>query len=182
MSNITIRSASIQDADAILKIYSHYVQTTAISFEYDVPSLEEFKGRIAYTLEKYPYLVAELDDKIIGYSYGSQFHARAAYQWCAEVSIYVDVDVRKKGVGRMLYEALEEALKEQGILNLYACIAYIDEEDEYLNNNSAQFHSHLGYIEIGRFHKCGYKFNRWYDMIWMEKMIGSHEIGEMALK
>ena len=109
MSNITIHSASIQDADAILKIYSHYVQTTAISFEYDVPSLDEFKGRIAYTLEKYPYLVAEQDGKIIGYAYGSQFHPRAAYQWCAEVSIYVDVDVRKKGVGRMLYEALEEA-------------------------------------------------------------------------
>ena len=175
MSNITIRSASIQDAEAILKIYSHYVQNTAISFEYDVPTLEEFRGRIAHTLENYPYLVAEQNGAIIGYAYGSQFHERAAYSRCAEVSIYVDIDARKCGVGRILYEALEKALKEQGILNLYACIAYTDNEDEYLNNNSAQFHAHLGYTEIGRFHKCGYKFNRWYDMIWMEKFIGEHK-------
>lgn len=175
MSNITIRSASIQDAEAILKIYSHYVQNTAISFEYDVPTLDEFKERIAHTVENYPYLVAEQDGKIIGYAYGSQFHERAAYNWCAEVSIYVDAEARKCGVGRMLYEALEQELKEQGILNLYACIAYTDEEDEYLNNNSAQFHAHLSYEQIGRFHKCGYKFNRWYDMIWMEKLIGEHK-------
>lgn len=175
MSNITIRSASIQDAESILKIYSHYVQNTAISFEYDVPSLDEFRGRITHTLEKYPYLAAEQDGKIVGYAYGSQFHERAAYRRCAEVSIYVDVDARKCGVGRRLYEALEQALKEQGVLNLYACIAYTDEEDEYLNNNSAQFHAHLGYEQIGHFHKCGYKFNRWYDMIWMEKFIGEHK-------
>lgn len=175
MSNITIRSASIQDAESILNIYSHYVQNTAISFEYDVPSMDEFRGRITHTLENYPYLVAEQNGVIIGYAYGSRFHERAAYSRCAEVSIYVDMDARKCGVGRLLYEALEEALKAQGILNLYACIAYTDEEDEYLNNNSAQFHTHLGYTEIGRFHKCGYKFNRWYDMIWMEKMIGEHK-------
>jgi len=175
MSNITIRMASEQDAEAILKIYSHYVKNTAISFEYDAPTLEEFKGRIAHTLEKYPYLVAEQDGRIIGYAYGSQFHERAAYSRCAEVSIYVDVNARKCGVGRLLYEVLEDALKEQGILNLYACIAYTDKEDEYLNNNSAQFHAHFGYAEIGRFHKCGYKFNRWYDMIWMEKFIGEHK-------
>lgn len=174
MSNIIIRSAVTKDAESILKIYSHYVKNTAISFEYDAPTLEEFKGRIAHTLEKYPYLVAEQDGKIIGYAYGSQFHPRAAYQWCAEVSIYVDANTRKCGVGRILYEALEEALNNQGILNLYACIAYTDNEDEYLNNNSAQFHAHLGYEQIGRFHKCGYKFNRWYDMIWMEKIIGEH--------
>ncbi len=175
MSNLIIRSASIQDADAILKIYSHYVLNTAISFEYDVPTLDEFKERIAHTLGNYPYLVVEQDGKIIGYAYGSQFHERAAYSRCAEVSIYVDVNARKCGVGRMLYEALEQALKGQGILNLYACIAYTDTEDEYLNNNSAQFHAHLGYNQIGRFHKCGYKFNRWYDMIWMEKIIGEHK-------
>lgn len=175
MSNITIRTATISDAEFILNIYSYYVQNTAISFEYEVPTLDEFTNRIKRTLEKYPYLVAEQNGKIIGYAYGSQFHERAAYRWCAEVSIYVDVDARKCGVGRLLYEALEQALKEQGILNLYACIAYTDVEDEYLNNNSAEFHVHLGYQQIGRFHKCGYKFNRWYDMIWMEKIIGEHK-------
>ena len=175
MSNITIRTASVCDAEAILKIYGHYVLNTAISFEYEVPNIEEFENRIACTLEKYPYLVAEQDGVIIGYAYGSQFHERAAYSHCAEVSIYVDVNARKCGLGRLLYEALEKALKEQGILNLYACIAYTDAEDEYLNNNSAQFHAHLGYEQIGRFHQCGYKFGRWYDMIWMEKFIGEHK-------
>lgn len=176
MKEIMIKSAHVEDAESILNIYKYYVQNTAISFEYEVPTLDEFKARIENTLEKYPYLVAEQNGRIIGYAYGSQFHERAAYSWCAEVSIYVDVNTRKNGVGRLLYEALEQALKEQGILNLYACIAYTDTEDEYLNNNSAQFHAHLGYEQIGRFHKCGYKFNHWYDMIWMEKIIGVHEV------
>lgn len=175
MQQIIIRPATTEDAEPLLNIYSYYVQNTAISFEYEVPTLEEFRGRITHTLENYPYLVAEQNGKIIGYAYGSQFHERAAFSWCAEVSIYIDVNARKGGVGRMLYEALEQELKEQGILNLYACIAYTDVEDEYLNNNSAQFHAHLGYEQIARFHKCGYKFNRWYDIIWMEKFIGEHK-------
>jgi phosphinothricin acetyltransferase len=76
----------------------------------------------------------------------------------------------------MLYEALEEKLKEIGILNLYACIGYPVEEDEYLTKNSAEFHAHLGYTKVGEFHKCGYKYGRWYDMIWMEKIVGEHRI------
>lgn len=175
MKEIIIRPAQIDDAEALLNIYSYYVQNTAISFEYDVPTMDEFKIRIANIIKNYPYLVAEKNGKIIGYSYGSRFHERAAFNWCAEVSIYVDMNARKCGVGRMLYEALEEKLKEIGIINIYASIAYTDIEDEYLNKNSAQFHAHLGYEQIGRFHKCGYKFNRWYDMIWMEKFIGEHK-------
>ena len=84
-------------------------------------------------------------------------------------------DAVKRGLGKKLYFALEEALKEMGILNLYACIGYPIEEDQYLTKNSAEFHEHLGYTTVGRFHKCGYKFNCWYDMIWMEKIIGSHD-------
>ena len=78
-------------------------------------------------------------------------------------------------MGRRLYEALEEKLWEMGILNLYACIAYPETEDEYLTTNSADFHAHLGYTKVGEFHKCGYKFSRWYNIIWMEKIIGKHE-------
>ena len=104
MSNIAIRSVSIEDAESLLNIYAHYVENTAISFEYDVPTIDEFKERIVQTLIKYPYLAAEKDGKIIGNAYGSPFHERAAYQWCAEVSIYVDVHSRKCGVGRLLYE------------------------------------------------------------------------------
>lgn len=175
VKDISIRLATIDDAESILNIYGPYVQNTAISFEYKTPTLEEFQTRIANISKNYPYLVAEQNNRIIGYAYGSRFHERAAFSWCAEVSIYVDANTRKCGVGRALYEALEKALKKQGILNLYASIAYTDIEDEYLNKNSAQFHAHLGYEQIGRFHKCGYKFNRWYDMIWMEKFIGEHE-------
>ncbi|HIW83299.1 MAG TPA: GNAT family N-acetyltransferase [Candidatus Dorea gallistercoris] len=81
---------------------------------------------------------------------------------------------RSGGLGRKVYEALEAALKERGIRNLYACIGYPSKEDEYLTKNSAQFHRHLGFEQVGEFHNCGYKFGRWYHMIWMEKIIGEH--------
>jgi len=174
MENITIRSATVEDAEAILNIYAYYVEKTAITFEYDVPSLDEMKRRILKTLEKYPYLVILKDDKIQGYAYAGPFKERAAYDWSVETTIYLAHDAVKGGLGKKLYLALEEALKEMGILNLYACIGYPVEEDQYLTKNSAQFHEHLGYETVGRFHLCGYKFQRWYDMIWMEKMIGSH--------
>jgi phosphinothricin acetyltransferase len=82
--------------------------------------------------------------------------------------------MQKRGMGRMLYEALEEALGNMGILNLYACIGYPEKEDEYLTANSAEFHKHMGFARVGTFHKCGFKFHRWYHMIWMEKIIGRH--------
>ena len=175
MENIIIRNAAVEDAEAILHIYEYYVENTAITFEYDVPALGEMERRIAKTLEKYPYLVILKDDKIQGYAYAGPFKERAAYDWSVETTVYLANDAVKGGLGKKLYLALEEALKEMGILNLYACIGYPVEEDQYLTKNSAQFHEHLGYTTVGRFHQCGYKFNRWYDMIWMEKMIGNHE-------
>ena len=177
MSNkIRIRNASVDDAKKLLEIYGPYVRNTAISFEYEVPSIEEFKKRIENTMKKYPYLIAEEDNQILGYAYAGAFYGRAAYDWSVETTIYLAPKTRKKGVGRILYEALEQKLKEMGILNLYACIAYPEVEDEYLDKNSAQFHEHLGYVKVGEFHKCGYKFGRWYNMIWMEKIIGEHVI------
>ena len=167
-----IRNATKADASRLLAIYAYYVEHTAITFEYDVPTLDEFERRIAKTLEKYPYLVLEEDDVIRGYAYAGVFKDRAAYDHSCEVTIYLDHDAKGRGYGRALYEALEEALKERGILNLYACIGDPIEEDEYLNRNSEQFHQHMGYTKVGTFHKCGYKFGRWYNMIWMEKIIG----------
>lgn len=166
-----IRMASVDDAKEILKIYSYYVESTAISFEYDVPTEEEFKGRIANTLKKYPYLVAVDDGKIVGYSYAGVFKGRAAYDHCVETTLYVDKNLRRTGIGKSLYARLEEELAKRGIKNLYACIAMTDEEDEHLTNDSMHFHEHMGYKLCGRFHKCGYKFDTWYDMIWMEKFI-----------
>lgn len=173
-SEVKLRVATVSDAAELLKIYAPYVTDTAITFEYDVPTLEDFKGRIAHTLEKYPYFVAELNGEIVGYAYASAFHPRAAYGWASETSIYVRRDMKRMGLGRTLYDALETALKAQGVLNLNACIACPDVDDEYLTRNSIRFHAHLGYSMVGEFHNCGYKFGRWYNMVWMEKMLGEH--------
>ncbi|MCI8375533.1 MAG: GNAT family N-acetyltransferase [Lachnospiraceae bacterium] len=174
MNEIEIRMANVNDGEALLRIYGYYVRNTAISFEYEVPTIVEFRGRIANTLKKYPYLVAVRGGEILGYAYAGPFVGRAAYDWSAEVTIYLAPESRGQGLGRRLYEALEQALSKMGIKNLYACIGYPEAPDEYLTKNSAQFHEHLGYVRAGVFHKCGCKFGRWYDMIWMEKIIGSH--------
>lgn len=172
--NLIIRDAKVEDAAHLLEIYSYYVKNTAITFEYDVPTIGDFRYRMKRTMEKYPYLVIEVDGIIRGYAYAGAFGGRAAYNWSCEMTIYLDFHWQKQGLGKKLYETLENALKEMGIQNLYACIGYPETEDEYLTTNSADFHAHLGFTEAGRFHQCGYKFGRWYDMIWMEKVVGKH--------
>lgn len=169
-----IRCASPDDTKRLLEIYAYYVTNTAISFEYDVPSEAEFCSRILNTLQKYPYLVLEEDGIIQGYAYAGVFKSRAAYSRSCEVSIYVDHDAKRRGYGRKLYEALEDRLKKQGIVNMYACIAHPVVEDEYLTRDSEDFHRQLGFSTVGEFHQCACKFGRWYNMIWMEKFIGEH--------
>lgn len=127
------------------------------------------------TMEKYPYLVAEEDGVVQGYAYAGAFVGRKAYEHSCEMTIYIDKAARGRGYGRKLYEALELLLKDKGILNLYACIGDPVEEDEYLTRKSELFHEHLGYKKVGVFNKCGYKFGRFYNMIWMEKIIGEHK-------
>ena len=109
-----------------------------------------------------------------GYTYAGPFKERAAYDRSCELSIYLARDAKGRGYGRKLYEAMEAALKDMGIMNMYACIADPITEDEYLTKNSEQFHQHLGFVKVGEFHKCACKFGRWYNMIWMEKFIGKH--------
>ncbi len=189
MGDIRIRRATKDDAQALLEIYRPYVERTAITFEYDVPTLNEFRSRIESTLERYPYLVAEEHceegagqnrkkeekGKILGYAYTGTFKGRRAYDWAVETSIYVDMNRRRDGVGRNLYRELEEISKRQHILNMNACIAVPqDAEDQYLTYGSERFHEHMGYSLVGRFHRCACKFGRWYDMIWMEKFLGQH--------
>ena len=171
----TIRVATINDAQELLDIYAPYVTDTAISFEYDVPSLTEFEERITNILKKYPYLVAEYDGEILGYAYTHAFVGRAAYDHAVETTIYLKEGKTKMGVGRMLYEALERISQAQNIFNMNACIGYPEIADEHLTMNSVQFHEHMGYRMVGIFHNCGYKFNTWYHMVWMEKIIGLHE-------
>ncbi len=166
-----VRSATTEDARRLLQIYAYYVENTAVSFEYEVPSEEEFQKRVSDTLEKYPYLVIEDEGEIKGYCYAGVFKARAAYDRSCEVSIYVDKDSRGRGFGGMLYRALEEELPKLGITNLYACIADPVVPDEYLDRSSELFHGRMGYVKVGEFHGCGMKFGRLYNMIWMEKIL-----------
>ena len=174
MNEISLREVTPDDAEELLKIYEYYVLSTAITFECDVPSADEFRRRIEHTLERYPYIAAVEDGKIVGYAYAGEFVGRKAYDWSAELTVYVDHHIRKKGIGGLLYRELENILQKMGIINLYACIGYPQTDDEYLTKNSEEFHAHLGFKTVGTFTKCGYKFGRWYDMIWMEKVIGEH--------
>ena len=133
---IRIRPAKPEDAEKLLAIYAPYVEQTAITFEYEVPTVEEFRERIHNTLKKYPYLVAEQGGEPVGYAYVGPFHDRPAYDWAVETSIYVDQNKKRMGIGKKLHEALEEELRNRGFLNMNACIAYPAQEDEYLTRNS----------------------------------------------
>ena len=171
---IIIKIADEKDASELLEIYRPYVEKTAVTFEYDVPDVKEFSQRIKNIKQKYPYIKAVLDGKIVGYAYASVFKDRSAYDWSVETSVYVKEDCKKCGIGSLLYKKLEEILSLQGFLNVNACIAYTEKQDENLTNDSVYFHKKLGYSLVGEFHKCGYKFGKWYEMVWMEKFIGKH--------
>lgn len=173
--DISIRVATPEDAEELLAIYAPYVENTAITFEYTVPSVAEFRQRIENTLNNYPYLVAVSQGEIVGYAYAGEFKAREAYAYSVETSVYVKQGMTRGGIWRELYMVLEKALKAQNIINVNACITYPEVEDAYANKNSKRFHEHMGYRFVGEFRKCGYKFGRWYNVIWMEKFINDHE-------
>lgn len=172
---MNIRIATEDDAPFLVAIYAPYVRETAVTFEYEVPDEDEFRSRIRATLEKYPYFVCELEGKIAGYAYAGAFKERAAYSWSAETSLYVDKSFRRAGIGSALLEKLESTLFRQNVLNANACIAQTDRNDEYLTDASILFHKKKGYRMAGKFSLCGYKFGRWYNMVWMEKMLGEHK-------
>lgn len=172
---ITIRTARVEDAKRLLEIYGYYVERTAISYEYEVPELEEFRQRISHTLERYPYLVAEENGEIIGYAYAGPYHPRAAYSWDAEMTVYLDHTVRGNGVGQKLYRLLEEVLAMQGIVKVIALITAPTVEEDKKIYTSMHFHEKMGYQLIGCIKKSGYKFNRWFDTALMDKMIGIPE-------
>lgn len=170
---MNIRVATLQDAPKLLEIYAPYVEHTAITFEYSVPTLAEFTARIENILEKYPYLVAEENGEILGYTYASAFKTRAAYAWSVETSIYVKEGTHRHGIGQALYTALEEILCRQHVCNLCACIAYPNPE-------SIAFHERFGYNTVAHFHASGYKNGNWYDMIWMEKELLAHTVPPLS--
>lgn len=168
-----LRVAAAKDAAALRAVYAPFVEQTAISFEYDVPDTAEFARRIESTLQKYPYLLAEdAHGQVLGYACTHTFLPRAAYDRCAETTIYLARNAQKGGLGRAFYGALEALARAQGIRNLYACIGEPEgAEDEYLGYNSIRFHERMGYRRVGVFKRCGYKFGRWYNMVWAEKLL-----------
>ena len=171
MNDFVIRKARIEDAERLVEIYSYYVLNTAVSFEYDVPSVEEFKERIRHTLEKYPYLVCMKEGSIIGYAYAGAYSTREAYSWTVSTSIYIDKAYRRCGAGSMLYSALGKELKEMGIINMLAGVAYLDEEDEYISHDSYKFHIREGFSQVAHIESVGKKFDRWYDLLWFQKKV-----------
>lgn len=171
-----IEAVSIEDAEELLEIYAPYVEKTAISFEYDIPSVDEFRNRIDDISAKYPYIKAvDEDGSIMGYAYANTFKGRAAYDWCVETTVYVRKNLRRRGVGKKLYQTLEKLLRAIGILNMNACIAVTSKDDTHLTKDSIYFHEKMGFTEVGTFHHVGYKYDTWYDMVWMEKIIAKHE-------
>ena len=138
---------------------------------------DDFRQEMIYITEKFPFFVLEDKSSIKGFAYAKPFSDVPAYDWSCELTIYIKEDFKRKGLGRKLYLAVEDAVKMMGIKNMYAYIAYTEREDEHLDNSSMRFHEKMGFERVARFSKCGYKFDTWYDVIWMEKIIGEHKEG-----
>lgn len=171
--SLSFRPADEADAEELCAIYAPYVQDTAISFEYAVPDISVFRKRIHAISQSYPYLVAVGDDgSLVGYAYAATFHAREAYRFSAEMSIYVRGDVHGRGVGKALYAEIEKRLKARRMVALYACIAASPRKDDpYLTDASIRFHEKVGYHSCGFFSHCAIKFGLRYDMVYMEKAL-----------
>lgn len=168
--NITLRLAKPKDAARLVEIYRPYVENTTVSFEYQAPDTDEFRRRMCKFSEDFPYLVCECEGIVVGYAYAHQFKERYAYRFAAELSIYLDINFRGKGIGKKLYGALIELLCEMGYTNVYGLVTSENVE-------SFAFHKHFGFSEVGRENLVGYKFGRWLDVIIYEKHIGKHISG-----
>jgi len=159
-----IRLATPDDAESILKIYAPFIRDTAITFETEVPSAEDFSRRIERVLERYPYLVSIVDGEIVGYAYASRLRERAAYEYSVELSVYILPRYHGAGIARKLYDCLFALLREQGYVN--SCAGYSEP-----NEKSARFHKKYGFTPVGTYHGVGYKFGRWVDVTWTERAI-----------
>lgn len=157
-----IRPATLADAPGILEVYAPYIKDTVITFETEIPTVEEFTSRIEKIKENYPYLVCEINGKVIGYAYAAKHGERSAYKHSINVSIYVDMNYHHQGIGKALYSHLFESLKSYDFYTAYACITLP-------NDKSIGLHKAFGFHEVGTFHNVGYKMGKWLDVIWLEK-------------
>lgn len=164
-----IRFVQLSDVPKLRDIYAYYVKNTVITFEYDVPSIEEFTKRVEDVYETYPYLVCEINNQIAGFAYAHRHMQRDAYKWNVELSIYLSSTAQGKGIGTALYTALLELLKKQNLQKAISCITLP-------NDKSMALHKKFGFTEMGLFHQAGYKCDAWHDVIWLSKDLNNHEI------
>ena len=161
---MTIRDARRSDVPAMLAIYAPFVEHTAVSFEYDVPTEAEFARRLEEHQAAFPWLVCEENGRVMGYAYAGRAFERAAYGWNAEISCYLAPELRGRGVGRRLYARIEEILTRLGYYKLFAVVTSA-------NAPSVAFHRALGFRDAACFRNVGYKQGGWYDVLWLEKTI-----------
>ena len=166
--------ASPRDTEELLAIYGQYIDTP-ITFECALPSVESFTERIRSIRSAYPYIVCEEDGRIWGYAYAHRQAERAAYQWNAELSIYLDRGARGRGLGRRLYGALMELLRLQGIRTVYALVTVPNPASEGL-------HRAMGFRTMGVQRSTGYKDGAWRDVAWFEKPIGAYDVAPAPLR
>ncbi len=163
-----------KDAEAVLQIYAHYIENTAITFETSVPGIAEFEQRIRSICSRFPFLVCTLNDTVVGYAYAYAQRERAAYQWNAELSVYVKNGLTGRGFGRALCGATLDILKRQSIQNVYSGIALPNAASEKLNE-------HLGFTFVGIYRETGYKFGQWHSVAWYEKFLGDHNLAPVPI-
>lgn len=159
---MSIREARPEDVPAMLAIYREFVEHTAVSFEYVTPTREEFARRLHSHIAEYPWLVWEEEGRVLGYAYAGRAFERAAYAWNAEISCYLAPELRRKGIGRLLYGRIEEILKQQGVRKVFAVVTSA-------NAPSIAFHEAIGYTKTAVFSGVGYKMGGWHDVIWLVK-------------
>lgn len=161
---MAIRAAKISDIPAMLSIYEPFVRNTAVSFEYTLPTQEEFLRRFQEHVALCPWVVWEEDGKVLGYAYAGKAFERAAYSWNAEISCYLAECARGQGIGRKLYAHIEEILRRQGYRKVFAVVTSANEV-------SVKFHEAIGYRRSVVYNDVGYKLGNWYDVIWLEKQL-----------
>ncbi len=162
-----IRMATVEDCERILEIYTPYILNTTVSFETEVPSVEEFRERMKGIQAQFPWLVCEVDGKIAGYAYASKHAQRAAYQWSVDVSIYLDEAYHRMHIATDLYKALIDLVRAQGYYTAYALISVP-------NERSDMFHEKIGFRYAGTLHNAGYKLGQWHDLKYYEYELAAY--------
>jgi len=169
MDGVSLRVAERTDAAAIASIYRPYVETTAVTFETEPPAAPSVARDMRARLETYPYFVAESEgDGVVGYAYAGRLREREAYRWTVELSVYLDRDRRRRGIGSALYAALLYTLDRQGFANAYGAVTLPNPE-------SVGFHESLGFDRVGRFPDAGYKLGAWHDVAWYVRPLGDRD-------